>query len=109
MLGLLLLRCIPGVDSGDSLFVRNAWIDNGWGQEERTPGFQFEPGSPFTMAIRRGDDHFSVWIAGKLAGEFKFRKDVDNIDTVHIEGDVIIFEIVFQENVGTLAPLSIIS
>ncbi|XP_971732.1 galectin-8 [Tribolium castaneum] len=79
--------------SGEPLFVRNAWIDGGWGQEERTPGFQFAPGSPFTMAIRRGSDHFSVWIDGKLAGEFKFRGTVDNTDTVHMEGDVVIFDV----------------
>jgi hypothetical protein len=94
-----------GMGSGESLFVRNAWIDKGWGREERTPGFQFAPGSPFTMAIRRGNDHFSVWIDGKLAGEFKFRGTVDKIDTVHIEGDVVVFGVVLEEKPDALSPM----
>ncbi|KAH0814360.1 hypothetical protein GEV33_008432 [Tenebrio molitor] len=96
---------VSRMGSGESLFVRNAWIDKGWGREERTPGFQFAPGSPFTMAIRRGNDHFSVWIDGKLAGEFKFRGTVDKIDTVHIEGDVVVFGVVLEEKPDALSPM----
>ncbi|XP_063908416.1 galectin-8-like [Zophobas morio] len=98
-----------GLDSGEPLFVRNAWIDNGWGQEERTPGFQFKPGSPFIMAIRRESDHFSVWIDGKLAGEFKFRGGVDDIDTIYIEGDVVIFDVCMTKDSDKKAPLAVVA
>lgn len=84
------MLCIPGTTLGKRLFVRNAWIDGGWGQEERVPGFQFSPGSPFSIAIRCGDDHFSVWVDGQLVGEFKFRTAIKNIDTLYINGDVTI-------------------
>lgn len=33
-------------------------------------------------------DHFSVWVDGTLAGEFKFRTPVDTIDTLYIHGDL---------------------
>jgi len=33
-------------------------------------------------------DSFGVWIDGTLAGEFRFRTPVDNIDTLYIHGDV---------------------
>lgn len=105
-IGYFIIIYFLGTGSTDPVFVRNAWIEGGWGQEERTPGFQFSPGSPFTMAIRRGNDHFSVWIDGKLAGEFKFRAAVDKIDTVHIQGDVLISRIGLSEKSGRFAPLA---
>lgn len=88
---------VPGTDVGEPLFVRNAWINGGWGQEERTPSFQFSPGSPFSMAIRRESDRFSVSIDGQLAGEFKFRGPVDKIDTLHIQGDLVLYEVTLND------------
>ncbi|XP_060532035.1 galectin-8-like isoform X2 [Cylas formicarius] len=84
---------------GNHLFVRNSWTNGDWGAEERTPGFQFTPGSPFNVAIRKMDDHFSVWVDGNLAGEFNFRTPVDNIDTVFIHGDVQVFSVYLKDHV----------
>ncbi|KAF2904201.1 hypothetical protein ILUMI_01977 [Ignelater luminosus] len=85
------------VSVGENVFVRNAWLNGRWGPEERTPGFQFSPGAPFSLAIRRGSDHFSVWVDGQLTGEFKFRIPIEKIDTVYIQGDVIIKQIVMHD------------
>lgn len=84
--------------AGENVFVRNSYI-NGWGSEERAPGFQFSPNTSFNMAIRRGADHFSVWVDGKLTGEFRFRGDVDKIDTVYIQGDVVIRKILMSDRI----------
>ncbi|KAF5280014.1 hypothetical protein FQA39_LY05395 [Lamprigera yunnana] len=84
--------------SGEDVFIRNARYDGHWGSEERTRNFQFSPGSPFTLSIRRGFDRFSVWVDGQLSGEFKYRGNVNNINTVYIQGDVIIKDIIIREN-----------
>lgn len=75
---------------GENTFVRNAWLNGSWGQEERCPGFHFNPGSPFLVTIRRGTNSFSVWVNHQLTGEFGYRGDVDNIDSVYIQGDIIL-------------------
>lgn len=84
---------------GENVFVRNAWL-NSWGAEERAPGFPFAPGAPFTVAVRRAADHFSVWVDGKLAGEFSFRTNVDQIDTVSVHGDVVVKKILMSDRMG---------
>ncbi|KAF5292532.1 hypothetical protein FQR65_LT01678 [Abscondita terminalis] len=83
--------------SGEDVFIRNARCNGHWGPEEKTRNFQFSPGSPFSLAIRREFDRFSVWINGQLSGEFKYRGVVSNINTVYIQGDVIIKNIVLNE------------
>lgn len=75
---------------GENTFVRNAWLDGNWGQEERCPGFHFNPGAPFVLTIQKHTDYFSVWVNHQLAGEFKFRGCVDGVDTVYIQGDVVL-------------------
>ncbi|CAG9861068.1 unnamed protein product [Phyllotreta striolata] len=70
------------------MFVRNAWMDGQWGNEECTEVFPFEPAAHFKMAIRRSDDRFGIWVNGRLSGEFKFRGDADRINTLYMQGDV---------------------
>lgn len=78
-------------------FIRNAWLAGKWGKEECSSTFPFSPGETFNIAIRRSFDHFSVWVDGKLAGEFKVRGEVDNIDTVYVHGDVIVKTLYMRE------------
>lgn len=73
-----------------SSFIRNDWLVDKWGKEECCPTFPFTPGEAFSVAIRKNHDHFSIWVDGKLAAEFKFRGAVNKIDTVYIHGDVVI-------------------
>ncbi|XP_018574242.1 galectin-4 isoform X2 [Anoplophora glabripennis] len=80
-------------------FVRNAWLGGKWGKEECSPAFPFGPGETFNVAIRKNDDHFSVWVDGKLAGEFKFRGPVDQIDSLYIHGDVVVKTLYMREHI----------
>nr|CAI5827705.1 unnamed protein product [Callosobruchus analis] len=75
---------------GKYMFIRNAWTNGDWGQEERCPGAHFSPGSAFVVAIRRSNDHYAVWVDGKLAGEFKYRADANKVNALYIQGDVTI-------------------
>ncbi|XP_030745770.1 galectin-4-like isoform X3 [Sitophilus oryzae] len=84
---------------GNHLFVRNSWENGSWGAEERTAGFQFTPGRKFHLAIRKHPDHFAVWVDGTLTGEFLFRTEVDDIDTVYIHGDIHVFNIYMRDHV----------
>lgn len=81
------------------MFVRNTWMNGSWGEEERTPGFQFTPGKRFHLAIRMNSDNFGVWIDGILAGEFCFRTPVETINTVYIHGDVQIKNIYLKDHI----------
>lgn len=68
--------------------IKNAWFDGSWGQEERSIGHRFTPGSLFSLAIRHEGDRFSTWIDGTLIGEFRFRKEADKINSLYIQGDI---------------------
>lgn len=84
---------------GENTFVRNAWLNGSWGQEERCPGGHFAPGAPFALFVRQAADHFSVWVDGKLAGEFKFRAKVDKVDTLYVQGDVVLEKVLINDKV----------
>uniref|UniRef100_A0AAR5P0U0 Galectin n=1 Tax=Dendroctonus ponderosae TaxID=77166 RepID=A0AAR5P0U0_DENPD len=84
---------------GNHMFVRNTWMNGSWGEEERTPGFQFTPGKRFHLAIRMNPDNFGVWIDGILAGEFRFRTPTETINTVYIHGDVQIKNIYLKDHI----------
>lgn len=60
----------------------------------------FSPGSPFSVAIRKSDGHFSVWVDGRLAGEFNFRGPADNIKSLYIFGDVVINDIYMNKKIS---------
>ncbi|XP_044749346.1 galectin-8-like isoform X2 [Coccinella septempunctata] len=75
---------------GNNILVRNAFIDNKWGMEERAGGFKFLPFTPFTLWIRRSAKKFSIWVNEKLQAEFAFRCDIAQMNSVHVQGDVIV-------------------
>ncbi|XP_031339503.1 galectin-8-like isoform X2 [Photinus pyralis] len=79
--------------AGENVFIRNARYGDQWGPEERTRMFPFTPGSPFTIAIRRGFDRLSIWVDGQLSGEFKIEGQLTGINTVYIQGDIVLYEI----------------
>ncbi|XP_056642411.1 galectin-8-like [Diorhabda sublineata] len=82
------------------VFVRNAWLEGSWGPEERVECFLFTPGSSFSLAIRKCDSHFSIYVNGQLAGEFTFRGDVNRINTLYIQGDVTISNVVMRHKIN---------
>ncbi|XP_028128452.1 galectin-8-like isoform X1 [Diabrotica virgifera virgifera] len=82
------------------VFVRNSWLDGDWGPEERVDKCPFTPSSTFSIAIRSYVDHFSIWVNGQLAGEFKYRGDPRKANTLYIQGDVIITGVVMRHNIS---------
>ncbi|XP_045480837.1 galectin-8-like isoform X2 [Harmonia axyridis] len=83
---------------GNNILVRNAFIDNKWGMEERAGGFKFLPFTPFSLWIRRSSRKFSIWVNEKLQAEFACRGETEGVKAVHIEGDVIISGIYVNKN-----------
>lgn len=76
--------------AGNNILVRNAFIDNKWGMEERAGGFKFLPFTPFGLWIRRSSKKFSIWVNEKLQAEFAYRCNSDQVKAIHILGDVVI-------------------
>ncbi|KAK9870925.1 hypothetical protein WA026_009889 [Henosepilachna vigintioctopunctata] len=83
---------------GNNMLVRNAFIDNKWGHEERTKGNKFLPATPFSLWIRRGPKRYSIWVNGKLQAEFTYKSDPDQVKSVYIQGDVDIRGIYVNKN-----------
>ncbi|KAL3266356.1 hypothetical protein HHI36_010534 [Cryptolaemus montrouzieri] len=83
---------------GNNMLVRNAFIDNKWGMEERIGGSKFLPATPFSLWIRRSTKKYSIWVNEKLQVEFAFRCDPELVKAVHILGDVDINGIYVNKN-----------
>ncbi|XP_017773770.1 PREDICTED: galectin-6-like isoform X2 [Nicrophorus vespilloides] len=86
---------------GSNIFVRNAWHRGIWLKEERAPIFPFVPGSPFSLIIRMDRQGYSVWVDGKLTGEFVFQSlPVDmTIKCVYIQGDILLNHITMRRKI----------
>lgn len=79
---------------GKHVICRNSWFDNKWHQEERSElDTDFTPGRPFTLIFSCKEDHFEVYLNDKLIVEYKYRVDLNIIDTVYIQGDVKLWQI----------------
>ncbi|XP_018327387.1 galectin-6 isoform X2 [Agrilus planipennis] len=74
--------------------IKNSWIDDQWGTEERCVAFPFRPGKEFCMTLYAEDSQsFRVWVDNVLIAEFQSRTSVTNIDHVFIQGDVVVFDV----------------
>ncbi|KAJ8946475.1 hypothetical protein NQ318_004521 [Aromia moschata] len=82
-----------------NMAIRTPGSTTGGGRRSVPPGFQFSAGAPFSVAIRKADDHFSVWVDGQLAGEFKFRDGHSNVDTLYVHGDVIVKSVYMRQKI----------
>lgn len=78
---------------GENVIVRNSWLKGGWGSEERTPSFNFTPGANFKIVIRKDAHNFSLWVDGRMVGEFRYRTREDKINTIYIQGDVFLYSV----------------
>nr|XP_019602523.1 PREDICTED: galectin-8 isoform X2 [Rhinolophus sinicus] len=76
-------------------FVRNSFIQESWGEEERNiTCFPFSPGMYFEMIIYCDVKEFKVAINGVHSLEYRHRfKELTNIDTVEIDGDIHLLEV----------------
>lgn len=76
-------------------FVRNSFIQESWGEEERNiTCFPFSPGMYFEMIIYCDVKEFKVAINGVHSLEYRHRfKELTSIDTVEIDGDIHLLEV----------------
>ncbi|XP_074075116.1 galectin-4 [Macrotis lagotis] len=70
--------------------VRNSFMDNKWGKEERKLTFNpFSQGQYFDLSIRCGQDQFKVFANGQHIFDFTHRLSAfHKVDTVEIKGDL---------------------
>nr|BAF43802.1 galectin [Ornithodoros moubata]BAF49629.1 galectin [Ornithodoros moubata] len=78
--------------------VRNSFLDEGWGVEEREGrGFPYEAGVHFDMIIQVLHDRINVAVNGQHYAEFRHRlQPISQITHLRIEGDVVIASVRFQ-------------
>lgn len=76
-------------------FVRNSFIQDAWGEEERNiTCFPFSPGMYFEMIIYCDVREFKVAVNGAHLLEYKHRfKELGSIDTLAIDGDIHLLEV----------------
>lgn len=76
-------------------FVRNSFLNDAWGEEERNiTFFPFSPGMYFEMIIYCDTRDFKVAVNGTHSLEYKHRfRDLGSIDTVAINGDIRLLEV----------------
>ncbi|XP_066473238.1 galectin-8 isoform X2 [Tiliqua scincoides] len=79
----------------DKVFVRNSFLYNSWGEEERhVTHFPFSPGMYFELIIFCEAHHYSVAINGVHTLEYKHRyKQLNKINILEIGGDIRLFDV----------------
>ena len=66
-----------------------------WGTEQRVAvGRNLLPGNSFVLVIRRQPSYFEVLVNGSLITTYNHRTAADIVDSVAIDGDVIINKVV---------------
>lgn len=85
---------------GKTTLIRNSWVDGNWGTEERSDmETSFRPGKTFSLSIVHGSkESFEIYVNHELLTEYKFRVRPDKIDTIYIQGDIKLFDVVLQQN-----------
>ncbi|CAO2595227.1 Lgals8 [Lemmus lemmus] len=76
-------------------FVRNSFLQNAWGEEERNiTCFPFSPGMYFEMIIYCDVREFKVAVNGVHSLEYKHRfKELSNIDSLAVDGDIHLLDV----------------
>ncbi|XP_078413405.1 galectin-8-like isoform X1 [Cetorhinus maximus] len=76
-------------------FVRNSFLYQSWGEEERKIDcFPFNPDAYFEVIIYCGSDCFKIAVNGEHLLEYKHRfTDLSKIDTLEMVGDLQLFDV----------------
>ncbi|XP_061480554.1 galectin-8 isoform X2 [Rhineura floridana] len=79
----------------DKAFVRNSWLGDSWGEEERhIPHFPFSPGMYFELIILCKAHQYDIAINGVHILEYKHRfKQLGKINIVEICGDIRLLDV----------------
>ncbi len=84
----------PRYEGGQRTIVMNSFIGS-WGSEQRVAvPRNLLPGNNFVLAIRRQPSYFEVSVNGSVITTYNHRIAADMVDSVSIDGDVIIHKVV---------------
>ncbi|XP_015120636.1 galectin-8 [Diachasma alloeum] len=82
-----------------SCVVMNCWTNGAWSAEERHEGqLSWGPGRDFLLTIRCEYEGYNIWLDNKMIGIFQHRLEPTIVDTLHISGDVVIYQIVLNSD-----------
>ncbi|XP_062980415.1 galectin-8 isoform X2 [Elgaria multicarinata webbii] len=79
----------------DNAFVRNSYLSDGWGEEEKQiSNFPFNPGMYFELIILCNAHQYKIAVNGVHTLEYKHRfKHLGKINTVEISGDIRLLDV----------------
>lgn len=82
---------------GKHVVCRNAWYNGTWAKEQRTElDTDFCPGKSFSLVIVCGMASYEVYVNKKLITEFRFHVDPEIVDTVYVQGDIKLWDVVLE-------------
>lgn len=82
---------------GKHVICRNSWTNGKWDREERSENItDFMPGKTFHLKIACTDISYQVYLNEKLIAEFIFRDNPALVETVYIQGDIKVFDVVLE-------------
>lgn len=86
---------------GRTTLVRNAWKDGGWGVEERSDLLtHLRPGKLFSMCIVNNTKCFDIYVNHKLLATFKYRMHPASINTIYIQGDIKLWDVMLEQGLS---------
>lgn len=86
---------------GRTTLIRNAWIKGSWGVEERSDLVtQLRPGKAFSLCIVNNVNSFEIYVNHKLLANFKYRIHPSTIDTIYIQGDIKLWNVMLEQNLS---------
>jgi len=89
------LHINPRFDKGNRSVVFNSWYNPDWGQEQiLTANNPFTPNGCFVLRIRREATHFQILVNDTRLTHFNYRMVASLIDSVVVDGDVILTKVV---------------
>lgn len=82
---------------GKHVICRNSWTNGKWDREERSENLtDFMPGKMFHLKIACTDISYQVYLNEKLIAEFIFRDNPSLVETIYIQGDIKVFDVVLE-------------
>uniref|UniRef100_A0A1A9ZIY8 Galectin n=1 Tax=Glossina pallidipes TaxID=7398 RepID=A0A1A9ZIY8_GLOPL len=86
---------------GRTTLVRNAWMEGSWGMEDRSDiDTEFRPGKAFSMCIVSTQASFQIYLNHRFITEFKYRVGPHMIDTVYIQGDIKLWDVMLANELS---------
>lgn len=86
-----------GSVGGKHVICRNSWINDKWDREERSKNLtDFMPGKTFHLRIACTDVSYQVYLNEKLIAEFIFRDNPKLVETVYIQGDIRVYDVLLE-------------